>query len=134
MAICNSLSAPLNLATAQAALSELLRHSAPTLSVEEVLKKACDLFGMSPKSLKEKSRCRAVSHPRMLVLYLARKHSRGTYSDIGRRIADVNHSTVIAAEKKMLSQINKDGEIVLGHRPWKVRDAVEAFDRELGRG
>lgn len=124
----------LDLATAQTALAEVLRHSSTVLRVSDVKKKACDLFNINSKTLKERSRARAVAHPRMFVLYLARKHTQATYSEIGQQIGGLNHSTVIAAEKKIRAKLDKDGEILLGDRPWKVRDAVETFERELGNG
>lgn len=129
-----TMSASLDLPTVRTAMADILRHSVPVLSLSELQKKACDLFGLSVKSLRDRSRSRAVAHPRMLVLYLARKYTRATFSEIGQQIGGLNHSTVIAAEKKILSTLSQDGEIVLGERPWKVRDAIEAFERELGRG
>lgn len=130
----DTLSAPLDLQTVQTAMVDILRHSAPVLRVGEIRKRACEMFNIHPKALKERSRSRSVAHPRMLVLFLARKFTQATYSEIGDQIGGLNHSTVIAAEKKIKAQIRKDGDIVLGDRPWKVRDAVEAFERELGRG
>ncbi|MBX9655793.1 chromosome replication initiation protein, partial [bacterium] len=79
-----------------------------------------------------KKRNRAISHPRMLVLYLARKYTTSTYSEIGREIGGLNHSSVIAAERRIKTELNKDGELVLGDRTWKVRDAIEVFEREMG--
>ena len=124
---------PLDESSARAALADILRHSVPVLRISEVRKKACELFGINPKILLQKSRMRAVAHPRMLVLYLARKYTHATYSEIGQQIGRLNHSTVIAAEKKIDAEISRDSEIVLGDRPWRVRDAIEAFERELGR-
>lgn len=122
----------LDLGTAQHALAEVLRHSTPVLRVNDIKKKACELFNINQRTLKERSRSRAVAHPRMFVLYLARKHTQATYSEIGHQVGGLNHSTVISAEKKIRQQIDKDGEILLGDRPWKIRDAIEVFERELG--
>jgi chromosomal replication initiator protein len=122
----------LTLEGVRTALGDILRHSVPVLRVDELRERFCRLFQIQSKTLSVKKRVRSVSHPRMLVLYLARKYTSATYSEIGREIADLNHSSVIAAEKKILREISKDGEIVLGDRTWKVRDAIEAFERELG--
>jgi chromosomal replication initiator protein len=122
----------LTLEGVRTALGDILRHSVPVLRVDEVRDRFCKLFEIQPRTLSAKKRVRSVSHPRMLVLYLARKYTSATYSEIGREIAELNHSSVIAAEKKILRDLHKDGEIVLGDRTWKVRDALEAFERELG--
>lgn len=130
---CETLDRPIDLSSAKTALNEVLRHSVPVVRVGDVVKKACEVFGLNPKGLRARDRTRTVSHPRMLVLYLARKYTPSTYSEIGRQIGGLNHSTVIAAEKKIASLLKRDGEIVLGERHWKVRDAIEAFERDLGR-
>lgn len=128
-----TIAGPLDVDTARTALADVLRNNVPVLRLADVQRKACDLFGIAPKMLKKRSRCRSVAHPRMFVMYLARKHTSATYGEIGEQLGGLNHSTVIAAEKKILLQITNDVEIVLGERPWKVRDAIEAFERELGR-
>ncbi|MFO0948885.1 MAG: chromosomal replication initiator protein DnaA [Planctomycetota bacterium] len=126
-------STPLDAATAQIALAEVLRHAVPVLRVPEVKRKFCEIFEINPRILSEKSRSRAVAHPRMMLLYLARRYTSATYCEIGEHVGGLNHSTVIAAEKRVKQELKQDGEIVLGDRPWKVRDAIEAFERELGR-
>ena len=128
-----TLATPLDLATVRAALADVLRHCVPVLRLAEVEKKACDLYGISPQLVRQRNRTRAVAHPRMLILFLARKYTKSTYSEIGQHIGGLNHSSVIAAERKIREQVRKDGDILLGGHPWKVRDAIEAFDRELGR-
>ena len=50
----------------------------------------------------------AVSHPRMLAMYLARKHTGAAYSEIGRYFGGRNHSTVISAEKKVLEWLKAE--------------------------
>lgn len=128
-----TLAAPLDAATAKIALAEVLRHAVPVLRVPEVKRKFCEIFDINPRILMEKSRCRSIAHPRMMLLYLSRRYTSATYSEIGEHVGGLKHSTVIAAEKRVLDELKQDGEIVLGDRPWKVRDAIEAFERELGR-
>ncbi|QDU62586.1 Chromosomal replication initiator protein DnaA [Planctomycetes bacterium Pan216] len=130
---CETMEASLDLETARGALVEILRHQVPVLRVGDIRGKACDMFSLNPKLISQRSRSRAVSHPRMLLLYLARKYTQATYSEIGKAIGGLNHSSVIAAERKVTKMIAQDEEIVLGERTWKVRDAIETFERELGR-
>lgn len=128
-----TLATGLDVATVRTALAEILRHSVPVLRVPEVAKRFCELFDVNPKLLTARGRGRSITHPRMLFLYLARRYTQATYSEIGAFAGGLKHSTVIAAEHRILTKISQDGEIVLGERPWKARDAVEAFERELGR-
>jgi chromosomal replication initiator protein len=44
----------------------------------------------------------------MLAMFLARKHTGAAYSEIGRFFGGRNHSTVISAEKKVLSWLQDE--------------------------
>ena len=55
--------------------------------------------GFSESDLKSTRRSRAVNHPRMLAMFLARKHTGAALADIGRHFGRRSHSTVLAAEK-----------------------------------
>lgn len=127
-----TMDAPLDVPMVRQALADVLRQSAPVISVGDVEQQACKLFHIEPKQLRERNRSRAVSHQRMFVLYLARKYTKASYSEIGRQIGGLNHSTVIAGEKKILDLLSKDSGIVLGDRQWRLRDALDSFDREMG--
>ena len=71
------------------------------MALQDVERAVCQLFGVDPEALKADSRARAVTYPRMLAMYLARKHTGAAYSEIGRFFGGRNHSTVISAEKKV---------------------------------
>jgi chromosomal replication initiator protein len=69
----------------------------------------------------------------MLAMYLARKHTSAAFSEIGRHFGGRNHSTAVAAEKKVRHWLLKDEELLFGERRWRVRDMVELAERELLR-
>ena len=69
----------------------------------------------------------------MLAMYLSRKHTGAAYSEIGLHFGGRNHSTAVAAEKKVRQWLQEQGEIVAGSRLWRVREAVELIERELMR-
>ena len=91
----------LDLALAQSALRDTIRHTSQVVGLREVERAVCQLFQISPETLKSESRTRALAYPRMMAMYLARKHVGTTYSEIGRYFGGRNHSTVISAEKKV---------------------------------
>jgi chromosomal replication initiation ATPase DnaA len=64
---------------------------------------------------------------------LLRRFTGAAYSEIGRAIGGFNHSTVLAAERRIRDRLLKDDSILVGDRRWKLLDAVEAFEREVGR-
>ncbi len=91
----------LDLALAKTALRDTIRHTARAVALKDVEKAVCQLFQIEPDALKADNRARAVAYPRMLAMYLARKHTGAAYSEIGRFFGGRNHSTVISAEKKV---------------------------------
>ena len=69
----------------------------------------------------------------MLAMYLARKHTAATYAEIGQHFGGRNHSTVVAAEKKIRQGLQDNGELLRGERPLRLRELTELVERELLR-
>ncbi len=78
------------------------------MGLRDVERAVCQLFQISPEALKSDSRTRALAYPRMMAMYLARKHIGAAYSEIGRYFGNRNHSTVISAEKKVQSWLRAE--------------------------
>jgi chromosomal replication initiator protein len=115
------------------ALADLLRHAVRVVKVPEVDAAVCGVLRLEPGGLQGKSRSWAVSHPRMVAMYLARKHTASSYADIGAHFGGRNHSTVVAAEKKVRLWMEKNEELSLGPRRVRVRELVERVERDLLR-
>jgi chromosomal replication initiator protein len=115
------------------ALADLLRHAVRVVKVPEVDAAVCGVLRLEPGGLQGKSRSWAVSHPRMVAMYLARKHTASSYADIGAHFGGRNHSTVVAAEKKVRLWLEKNEELSLGPRRVRVRELVERVERDLLR-
>jgi chromosomal replication initiator protein len=124
---------PIDVPLVREALADLLRHAVRIVQVEDVDRVVCALLHLSPGSLQGKSRAWAVSHPRMVAMYLSRKHTALSYSDIGRHFGGRNHSTVVAAEKKTRQWLEANAELTLGERRIRVRELVERAERDLLR-
>jgi chromosomal replication initiator protein len=124
---------PVTLALAREALADLLRHSVRVVQLADVDVAVCRVLRLDAGSLQSKQRAWAVSHPRMLAMYLARKHTAAAYSEVGQHFGGRNHSTVVAAEKKVRQWLQDDGELALGERRLRVRELVERVERELLR-
>lgn len=69
--------------------------------LEDIEKAVAEMFEIKPSSLRGKSRSRECSYPRMLAMWLARKHTRNALSEIGRYFGNRSHSTVISAQKRV---------------------------------
>jgi chromosomal replication initiator protein len=122
----------LDLALAKTALRDTIRHTAQAVALRDVERSVCQLFEIDAEALKSDSRARVCTYPRMLAMYLARKHTGAAYSEIGRYFGGRNHSTVISAEKKVLSWLRDEGQTRLLAGFETVADVLAALERSLG--
>jgi chromosomal replication initiator protein len=115
------------------ALGDLLRHTVRAVTVPDVDAAVCTVLRLTAGTLQSKARSWAVSHPRMLAIYLARKHTAATYGEIAKHFGARTHSTAVAAEKKVRGWLQKDERLALGDREWRARDLADRVERELHR-
>jgi chromosomal replication initiator protein len=124
---------PVDVHMAREALGDRLRDAIRVVRLADVDRAVCQVLRLETGALQAKQRAWAVSHPRMLAMYLARKHTAAAYSEIGRHFGGRNHSTAVAAEKKIRQWLQDEGELVLGERRLRIRDVIAWVERELGR-
>jgi chromosomal replication initiator protein len=123
----------IDMALANEALADLLRHAVRVVQLSDIDAAVCRVLKLETGALQSQKRAWAVSHPRMLAMYLARKHTSAAYSEIGLFFGGRNHSTAVAAEKKVRVWIRDDGVLTAGERTMRVREVVELAERELLR-
>jgi chromosomal replication initiator protein len=121
----------IDVALTREVLGDLLRHTVRVVRLAEVDQAVCSILHMAQGALQGKERSWAYSHPRMLAMYLARKHTAATYTEIGRHFGNRSHSTVVAAEKKVRLWLQDDESLALGGKQLRVRDLVERAERDL---
>jgi chromosomal replication initiator protein len=124
---------PIDLPLAREAVADLLRHSVRSVQLADIDQAVCRALRLQPGTLQSKQRTSAVSHPRMLAIYLARKYTSAAYSEIGQYFGGRNHSTAVAAEKKVRRWLENNAELLLGHRRPRIREVLELAERELQR-
>ena len=124
---------PIDVPLAREALGDLLRHAVRVVQLADVDAAVCRVLRLPPGTLQSKARAWSVSHPRMLAVFLARKHTAASYSEIGQHFGGRNHSTAVAAEKRVRQWLAEDESLALNERPWRVREVIEMAERVLGR-
>lgn len=122
---------PVSKDMAREALGDLLRHAVKVVHVKDVDATVCSVLKMEPRSLQSKSKAWAVSHARMIAIYLARKHTSASYGEVSIHFGNKTHSTAVAAEKKVRAWLEGNGLIKAGDREWKVRELMDRIEREL---
>jgi chromosomal replication initiator protein len=124
---------PVDVPLVREALADLLRHAVRVVRLPDVEAAICAVLRLAAGTLQSRARAWAVSHPRMVAMFLARKHTAGSYSEIGAHFGGRNHSTVVAAEKKVRRWLQDDAELALGTQRVRVRELVERVERDLLR-
>lgn len=71
------------------------------LVFEDIEEAVCREFGVTLRMLRGPSRAAAVSRPRQILMYLARKHTDLSYPHIGQRLGGRDHTTVMSGAGKV---------------------------------
>lgn len=121
----------LSVTAASQVLADLERDCIRVVRLADIEHAVCSLFGISTDDLKSSKRLKSLSQPRMLAMFLARKHTRSAYTEIGNYFGGRNHSTVMAAEKKVEVSLREQEPIKIHTQTWRVNDLVEALEQQL---
>ena len=73
--------------------------------ISDIEKLVCEIFGVTATDLRSPSRRKAVAIPRSIAMFLARKLTQSAYREIGNYFGGRDHSTVVAAEKRVNGQL-----------------------------
>lgn len=119
---------------ARQVLADLERDCVKVVRMADIERVICDLFGLEAEELKSSKRTRSLSQPRMLAMYLARKHTRAAYSEIGDYFGGRNHSTVISAERKIDLWISDQTPMKVASQTWRMGEVLEALEQQLQAG
>ena len=122
---------PVDTAMLREALGDLLRHAVRATTIRNVDEAVCAVLRLNVNALQTKGRSWAVSHPRMVAVYLSRKHTTATYGEISKHFAAKTHSTAVASEKKVRAWLEKKESLVIGDRTWDIAELIERIEREL---
>ncbi len=125
---------PVTLGMAEESLSDLVRSSARSVRLADVERAVCKAFGIDAGCLQSARRTRASSQPRMLAMYLARKHTQAALAEIGAYFGRRSHSTVIAAQKAIGEWVSKGSSITLADASWDVEEAIRRVEDVLRAG
>lgn len=92
---------PLDEALAKQVADDTNRLSTPPVRLADIQRAVCGVFEVDAKTLRSDKRTKAVTEPRMLAMFLARKMTGSPWSEIGDYFGRRSHSTVIAAHRRV---------------------------------
>jgi chromosomal replication initiator protein len=133
-ATSHMLGVPVTLEMAQETLADLVRSSGRSVRLADIERAVCKAFGIEPGALQSARRARSASHPRMLAMFLARKHTQAALTEIGGYFGRRSHSTVIAAQKAVGEWVAKGAQVVLADATWDVEEAIHRVEDVLRAG
>lgn len=119
------------LTAARQVLGDLERDCLRAVRLPDIERAVCDFFGVDPNDLRSSNRSRSVSQPRMLAMYLARKHTQSAYGEIGAHFGGRNHSTVIAAERKMRRLLDESSSWTVSAESMPLSELVRSIESRL---
>ena len=114
----------IDLTLARAALGPMIELPSRHLTVEVIQRVTAQHYGLRVTDLKGAKRHRSVVIPRMVAIWLTRKHTQGSYPEIGRSFGGRDHSTAIHACQKVDWLVQTDPA---------VQAAVQAIETGLGK-
>ena len=107
---------------AQECLRDLVDNRDQALTAESIIKLVAEHFDVRETDLKGPRRHRTIAHPRSIAMYLCRKHTQSSYPQIGRAFGGKDHTTVMAAFRKVNKACNET---------LSTRSEIEAIERKL---
>lgn len=133
-ATSHMLGIPVDLAMAEECLADLVRSSTRAVRLADVERAVCSAFGVDPGSLQSPCRAHRVNHPRILAMFLARKHTDAALVEIGRHFGRRSHSTVISAQRTVDGWIAAGTTLRLAGAEWGVDEALRRVEEALRVG
>ena len=96
---------------ANAILAEHLERCDPIVHVSDIESVVATYFGITPATLHSSKKNRTVALARHFSMYLTRKHTKMSSSEIGRVMGNKNHATVLLACKKIEEMTKRNAEL-----------------------
>jgi len=127
----------MNTAMAKAVLAEHLERCDPIVHVSDIESAAASYFGITPANIHSSKKDRTIALARHFCMYLTRKHTNMSSSEVGRVMGNKNHATVLLACKKIEDLIQRNSDIRWsgpeGNKVSKARTVLSELEKSISR-
>ncbi|MBR5456419.1 MAG: chromosomal replication initiator protein DnaA [Bacteroidaceae bacterium] len=89
-------------------IGDFSNYEKKTLTIEEIVKKAADYYGVEPESINTRSRKREIVLVRQIAMYFAKKYLDLSTAKIGLYVGNRDHATVLHACKTIANLADTD--------------------------
>lgn len=94
------------------ALKDLITSTKPKMiTIQDIQAKVGEFYNLKIEDFKARRRTKQVAFPRQVAMYLARELTDHSLPKIGSEFGGRDHSTVIHAHEKIMSQLSEDVEL-----------------------
>jgi chromosomal replication initiator protein len=122
-AMAEMLRMPISLTIAREALKDIVSiNSAKRISIDDIVEAVCRQFVVRVADLQSHRRTRSVTLPRQVAMYLCKKMTQKTLSEIGGFFGGRDHTTVLHSIRKIEGEIVKQSDLM---------QRMEIIEREL---
>ncbi|MDX1416023.1 MAG: chromosomal replication initiator protein DnaA [Candidatus Promineifilaceae bacterium] len=101
---------PVDMDIVDMALSDLVRQP-DKVTVDQVVAAVCKFYQVSEEAISSSSRSRTISYPRQIAMYLARTETDASLPQIGSRLGNRDHTTVLYGYEKIAKEVERDSSI-----------------------
>lgn len=126
----------LSLSLARRGLADMILHTVPVIRLTDIESVVAIYFGLSPADLHTSRKTRTIALARGLAMYLARRHTKMSFPEIGRFMGNKNHSTVILATRR-IQKVLDDGQMArwmtpAGEKTGHLPSIIVNLEEQLG--
>jgi len=123
------------LSMAREVLAEHLARTDPIVHISDIESVVATYFETTPANIHSPRKDRTVALARHFSMYLARKHTRMSSSEIGRFMGGKNHATVLLACRKIEDLVKQNSELhwhgAAGNRVAKARTILAKLEENI---
>lgn len=101
----------LNIATAQAAISDIINNDQPTpFTVEKIIDEVARTFGTTTEDIRSAKRSANISNARQIAIYAVREITQMPMTAIGKEFGGRDHSTIVYAIQQVEKNTARDAK------------------------
>lgn len=129
-----ALNEPITMRMANEVMYELMPAQTRIVRMQDVRKSVCEVFGVESDVLQRPSRSRAVSQPRMVAMYLARKLTSAGLHEISQFFGRRSHSSAVSASNKVDQWVARGEQVDINGQACDIRDVLSQIESRLRAG
>ena len=92
------------------ALADLVRRP-EKVTLDQVVQTICSYYNVTAEALYSPNRSRTIAFPRQMAMYLARTETDASFPQIGEKLGNRDHTTILYGHEKIATLLESDSEV-----------------------